>query len=261
MHLHGRLAMAALLILAAVATASAGEIRLTIRNGAVTLVAKDVTARQILAEWARVGKTKVVNGERVPGPPLTLELVNVPEARALDTVLRSVSGFMAAHRAVPDPEASVYDRILVMPTTAPSAAATAMAQRPSPSPQQFRLQQPGFMRGPGAVVSTPPDQDETDEEAADDEPADDPDEDPAEPARPPNAPAGLRQPGMVPTTVPPHPIDPYQGDGNTPADVLNGTRVQGLAPGVSVPGVAVPNPMPATPVIPPPPKPPKKGSS
>ena len=50
-------------------------------------MAKDATVRQILAEWARVGQTKIVNVERIPGGPLTLELNNVPEAQALDILL------------------------------------------------------------------------------------------------------------------------------------------------------------------------------
>ena len=40
-------------------TAEAGELNLTIANGRVTLIAHDVTVRQILDEWARVGQTKI----------------------------------------------------------------------------------------------------------------------------------------------------------------------------------------------------------
>ena len=46
--------------LAASSTASA-EIQLTIRDGRVSLVAKDATVRQILGEWARIGQAKVIN--------------------------------------------------------------------------------------------------------------------------------------------------------------------------------------------------------
>ena len=38
---------------AAVALALAGELKLTIANGRVTLIAQDVPVREILAEWAR----------------------------------------------------------------------------------------------------------------------------------------------------------------------------------------------------------------
>ena len=43
------------------------ELRLTIDNGRVSIVAKDATVRQILTEWARVSQTKIVNVERIPG--------------------------------------------------------------------------------------------------------------------------------------------------------------------------------------------------
>ena len=47
------------------ATATAGELRLSIANGRVTLVAQDVTVKQILDEWGRVGQTTIVGAERL----------------------------------------------------------------------------------------------------------------------------------------------------------------------------------------------------
>src|SRR5438876_488039 len=121
------LALASVTWLTAGSTAFA-DVQLIIRNGQVSLVAKDATVRQILAEWARVGQTKIVNAERIPGGPLTLELTNVAEPQALDILLRAVSGYLAAPRPAAVANASVYDRIVVMPTTvAPSAPATAAA--------------------------------------------------------------------------------------------------------------------------------------
>src|SRR6266446_10258487 len=97
-------------------SAASAEVHVTMRNGQVSLVAKDATVRQILTEWARVGQTKIVNVERIPGGPITLELRNVPEQEALDVLLRSVSGYMAAPRAAVVVDASAFDRIIVMPT-------------------------------------------------------------------------------------------------------------------------------------------------
>ncbi|HSK11430.1 MAG TPA: hypothetical protein VK911_17730, partial [Vicinamibacterales bacterium] len=82
--------VAAVLAAGLAAPASAGEVRLSIRDGRVTLHATDASPREILAEWARVGQIRIVNGDRVPGPPLSLALKGVPEAKALDRVLRSV---------------------------------------------------------------------------------------------------------------------------------------------------------------------------
>ena len=72
-------------------TASAGELTVKIVDGKATVIAKDVPVRQILAEWARVGDTKMVNGERIPGGPISLELIDVPEKDALDILLRSAA--------------------------------------------------------------------------------------------------------------------------------------------------------------------------
>src|SRR5439155_6932063 len=115
---------------AASAQVNPTPVNLTIQDGRVSLVAKDATLRQILAEWARVGQTKIVNGERVPGGPVTLQLTNVPEEQALDTLLRSLTGYVAAPRATTAGNLSRYDRIVVMPTIAQAAAAPSV--RPPP---------------------------------------------------------------------------------------------------------------------------------
>ena len=92
---------------------------LTISDGRVTLNAAGATVREILIEWAKVGQTKIVNAERVTGGPITLQLTNVPEEQALDVILRSVSGYVAAPRPIVNPGASRFDRILIMPTSTP----------------------------------------------------------------------------------------------------------------------------------------------
>src|SRR5438552_3139213 len=116
----------------AAAPAARAEVQLSLRNGRVTIVAKDATIRQILTEWARVGRTKIVNVERIPGGPMTLELKDVPETEALDVLLRTLSGYMAAPRLQFSPDASVFDAIVVMPTTAAPPARTAGAVAPAP---------------------------------------------------------------------------------------------------------------------------------
>ena len=116
------------------------EVQLSLRNGRVTLVAKDATVRQILTEWARVGKLRVVNVERIPGGPLTLEFKDMPEADALNVLLRSLSGYIAAPRTTPAAaDASVYSSISVMPTvaTAPQRAAASGAPAPFSPPPTF----------------------------------------------------------------------------------------------------------------------------
>lgn len=124
-----------LVAVALAASTASADVRLTIQNGRVTLVAKDATVRQILTEWARVGQTQIVNVERIPGGPQTIELTNVPEAEALDVLLRTVSGFIAAPRIVPAAAtASQFDRIVVMPTPAAPKPPVSAAAVPPPTP-------------------------------------------------------------------------------------------------------------------------------
>jgi hypothetical protein len=116
--------------LACAGSAGAQNLTLEFRDGRVSIDATNVPVRTILSEWARLGGTKVVGGERVTGAPLTIHLENAPEAQALEVVLRNVAGYMAAPRTAASTGASSYDRILVLATsTAPSAAASA---RPTP---------------------------------------------------------------------------------------------------------------------------------
>jgi hypothetical protein len=100
------------------AGAQDSPIRLEIVDGLVTLQAQGVPTRQILAEWSRVGNTRIMNGEGVPGGPVTLELTNVPERQALDVLLRGVAGYMAAPRVSGTIGASGFDRIFILPTSA-----------------------------------------------------------------------------------------------------------------------------------------------
>jgi hypothetical protein len=117
----GCAALAAVFV--APSAASAGELRLSIANGRVTLVAQDVTVKQILDEWSRVGQTKIVGAERLAGTPVTLELRDVAEGRALESLLRTASGYIAKPRAVSVAAgASAYDAILIMPASRAPAA-------------------------------------------------------------------------------------------------------------------------------------------
>ena len=116
------------------APAGAGDLRLSIANGRVTLVAQDVSLRQILDEWARVGQTKIVGAEQLTGPSVTLELTDVPEGRALEMLLRSASGYIAKPRSG-TVGASSFDRILIMPASRPPAMSAAAPHRSTARPQ------------------------------------------------------------------------------------------------------------------------------
>jgi hypothetical protein len=127
------------LALVAVLPASAQQLKLSFNGGRVSVDATSVPVRTILTEWAKLGGTTVIGSERITGAPLTIKLDNVPEAQALEIVLRSVAGYMAApRRASAIAGASMYDRILVLAT---SAAPPATASRPTPTPNQGNANQ------------------------------------------------------------------------------------------------------------------------
>jgi hypothetical protein len=138
----------ALFVLTASATPSwAAGLTLSIRDGLVTLDAQDVTLRQILTEWARIGKTRIINVERITGGPITLKIDAMPEKQALDIILRTIPGYMALPRETAIADASQYDRILIMATTAAVAA-----PRPQPS-TGFPGMQSGMPGGQGATLT------------------------------------------------------------------------------------------------------------
>lgn len=146
-------AAAALLAASLAVPASAGEVRLQLVNGRITLQARDATVREILTEWARVGQVKIVNAERIMGAPVTLDLQGVTEAQALTTLLRSVSGYMAAMKAEVSANASIYDRIVInaAPRTAATVNAAAGGYAPTQPAQQFRNGMPPGMPNPAML--------------------------------------------------------------------------------------------------------------
>lgn len=156
------LALAALIT--AASPVAAQQLSLQIQDGKVTLDAVNVPARQILAEWARLGGTKVVGAEKIVGPPVTLKLDATPERRALDIILGNVAGFMAAERqANAAPGASVYDRILILATS--SAPSQANGARPGQSGAQAAMS--GTQRRvPPRPPNLPPSPGENDDNSA-----------------------------------------------------------------------------------------------
>lgn len=160
-------ACSVLAVLLTTASVSAQPLSLSIKDGLVNLDANGATVRQILDEWARIGGTRVVNGDRVTGAPVTLKLENVPERQALEIILRNVAGYMTAPRAATAaPGASMYDRIMVLPTSTAPAGATAAANNnrgqqtprfvpPRPSEQDNAADDAEPEIDPGSVFTFP----------------------------------------------------------------------------------------------------------
>lgn len=135
------------------AVADAGELTVKIADGRATVIARDVPVRQILAEWARVGNTKIVHAEKLTGGPISLELVDVPEKQALDILLRSAAGYLAAPRAETTVAgASQFDRVIILPTSRPPAPTASV-------PAPFNINRPALTQMP---AQPPPDDDNGD---------------------------------------------------------------------------------------------------
>jgi hypothetical protein len=198
MHKLGFVVVSALLFVPA-ATAAAGDLRLSIANGRVTIVAQDVSLRQILDEWARVGQTKIVGAERLTGPAVTLELTDVPEGRALEAVLRSASGYIAKRRSG-TVGASSYDSILIMPASrAPAMSAAAPTfNNPRPQPQVVM---------PNVVIDDDGEPNGIMPPGAQPQPQQFPGQPPMQPGQ---AMPTLSRPGMLPPPAPTIPGNPYQ---------------------------------------------------
>jgi hypothetical protein len=172
----------------------------------------------------------------VSGAPLTLKLVNVTEAQALETILRSVAGYMAAPRHTTGGP-SAYDRIMIMATT---SAPPPAANRPAPANTNNTFN--------GTQRFIPP---RVREEQREPDEQEEPDENPPSPPvftfpqpgqqngfQPPfqqpgqfNGAPGVQQPVII-NPANPQPANPYQ---------------PGMPIGVSTPGMMVQPPQPQQP--------------
>ena len=201
----------------ALAPPAQAEVRVKMHDGLVSLTANNATVRQILAEWAVVGQTKIVNAEGIAGGPISLQLTEVPEQLALDIILRTAGGYLAAPRPTAIVNASRFDRILVMPESMPAGATSraAPAAPTFPAPRQ---------------------------------PMSDPDDDqPPLNAPPPAPPLSQRVPPGFNTF--PQPVTPEQVNG-APPPVQSTPAAPTPAIGVAVPGMIVQPPVPPPPGFP-----------
>jgi hypothetical protein len=127
--------VAALLVATAGSSPAQSTVSIKFDNGNVTLIAQNAPVRTILAEWARVGGSKILNGDRVGGQPLSIRIENEPERKALAILLRNVSGYVAASRPMPASGVSSRDRIHVLPAPPPvQSTVTSVAQPLRPTP-------------------------------------------------------------------------------------------------------------------------------
>ena len=109
---------------------AADELRFTIGDGRVTLIARDAPLGDVLAEWRRAGDTRFVDAGELDEVPVSLHLVDVPEGEALRLLLRPAAGYLAVPRAATAPGASAYDRVKIL-----AAGSGSPAVRPVAAPR------------------------------------------------------------------------------------------------------------------------------
>lgn len=125
----------------ALAAAQASHVSLVIDGRGVTLDARDAPLRDILAEWSRVGGTKVMNAETLDPRPVTISLSGVGERQALDILLRDIGGYILSARKPDEHTVSQFAGLVVVPARAGAAVAPAAAPRAVTMPV-FTLTQP-----------------------------------------------------------------------------------------------------------------------
>lgn len=201
------------------------EVRVSMHDGRVSLSAKDATLKDILEAWSAAGHTSFMHLDSVNMPErLTLELNDVSESDALALLLRPLSGYITVKRTAMVPNASAFDRVVLLPVsvgnqntavintaaTPPRVVPPPLAPQPSaPPPRTVIVNGVSRIVGPnGALV-----------------------EDDQIDAPPPRAPQGFTR-GDAPPQAPPTQQPPTSTP--TPAPV-----------GSSVPGVVTPPPAPA----------------
>lgn len=119
------------------------NLQLTMKDGRVTILAREVLLRDLLAEWSRVGQTRIVNADKLAGPRITLQLVDTPERDALNILLRAAAGYIAAPRPRDRPGTSAYDRITILATSRPPALTASAAPRsPYANPAAATIENP-----------------------------------------------------------------------------------------------------------------------
>jgi hypothetical protein len=110
--------------------ASAQAVKIEFRGGLVNLNAQNAPLRTILAEWSRLGGTKIINGDRMPGLPVTLELNGVTERQAVDVLLRGAAGYIVGPRPAGSLGTSTFASILILPTSVAIRPAAAPVSQP-----------------------------------------------------------------------------------------------------------------------------------
>jgi len=90
------------------------------RNGLVSLVAQNVTVREILAEWTRQGGTQVQGADKMTGAPITVQFDGQPESVVLESLFRGTAGYILYPRVDGSSGASIWQSVSILATSHPT---------------------------------------------------------------------------------------------------------------------------------------------
>ena len=123
--------MAVAVVMSSTGLVSAEELKLTLKDARITIVAENVTLQEILAEWTRVGQTEFVGADSLVDQRVTVQLFDVAEAHALEVLLRSTAGYLARYRTRPADSPSSFDRVRILARSESLTASHGAAMPPA----------------------------------------------------------------------------------------------------------------------------------
>jgi len=106
------------------------------QDGRVTLAAKGVSIREILAEWARQCGCYIVNGDKLTGATLPYPLLYERESqgRVLESLLRQTTGYVLTPQRAGVLSRSNFETIYILPTSTAIASSSSFAPASVPAP-------------------------------------------------------------------------------------------------------------------------------
>jgi hypothetical protein len=123
------------------------KLEISFDNGMVTLVAENVTLRDILTEWARKGGSRMINAEKLAGNPVYLtEFKNQPESLVLRTLLSDAPGYGMAMRT-PAPGASSIATVTILATRTMPVSNAPIAPQVTAQPPNMPQPAPRLISG------------------------------------------------------------------------------------------------------------------
>ena len=100
------------------------KLQVSFNAGKVTVIARNVTLREILTEWARQGGCQFVNADKLTGGVLpVLQFEDAPELMVLASLLGPVSGYIVGGRRAGTTGASQFETVYIVPTSHATAPA------------------------------------------------------------------------------------------------------------------------------------------